>query len=294
MHIFTASLLKCGALTSKIAGMILNLKVCIRATAIASMLLLALAASFAQASTLHQNWNALLAQHVSPTNQSHNTSVDYAGFLAQRSALKAYLSELEQVTRSDFDQWSDAEQLAFLINAYNAWTVELILTEYPDLESIRDLGNIFRSPWEKSFIPLLGKVYSLDDIEHDLIRGDNKYQEPRIHFAVNCASIGCPALREDAYEASKLDDQLEQQTLRFLSDRSRNYAQNDELYLSSIFKWYKDDFEKGFRGANSLASFLLLYSESLGLTAQQRVTLESKDMKIDYLDYDWQLNDVKQ
>jgi hypothetical protein len=294
MYLFTGLLLKRCALTNKIAGMILSLKVCIRAIIKASMLLLALAASFAQANTLHENWNTLLAQHVSPTNQSHNTSVDYAGFLAQRSELRAYLSELEQVTQSDFDQWSDAEQLAFLINAYNAWTVELILTEYPDLKSIRDLGNFFKSPWEKSFIPLLGKVYSLDDIEHDLIRGDNKYQEPRIHFAVNCASIGCPALREDAYEASKLDAQLEQQTLRFLSDRSRNYALNDELYLSSIFKWYKDDFEKGFRGVNSLASFLLLYSESLGLTAEQRVKLESKDMKIDYLDYDWQLNDVTQ
>ena len=261
--------------------------------AMASIIVLAMFASVLQAKPLHESWNTLLAQHVSPINKGHSTSVDYQGFLAQRSQLKDYLKDLEQISQSDFDQWSDNKKLAFLINAYNAWTVELILTEYPDLKSIRDLGSFFRSPWAKSFIPLLGNTYSLDDIEHELIRGDNKYQEPRIHFAVNCASIGCPALREEAYDESRLDNQLEEQTQRFLSDTSRNYIQDKQLYLSSIFKWYKGDFEKGFRGANSLESFLLLYPESLKLTKNQRSTLANNDMEIDFLDYDWQLNDVK-
>ena len=259
----------------------------------ASVVLLTMLAFSAQAKTLHDDWSTLLAEHVSPTAQNHNTVVNYAGFLAQRSALKNYLNALEQVTQAEFDAWDDAKQLAFLLNAYNAWTVELILTEYPNLDSIKDLGSFFRSPWKKSFIPLLGKVLSLDDIEHNLIRGDNKYQEPRIHFAVNCASIGCPALREEAYEASKLDMQLEQQTLRFLSDRSRNNMQGKALNLSSIFKWYKDDFELGFRSANSLESFVLLYADALGLNPEQRALLQSEQVKIDYLDYDWQLNDVK-
>jgi hypothetical protein len=261
--------------------------------AIASVILLAMFTSLAQSKSLHESWNTLLAEHVSPVNQGHNTSVDYKGFLAQRSQLKAYLNELEQISLLDFSGYNDAKQLAFLINAYNAWTVELILTEYPDIKSIRDLGSLFRSPWKKSFIPLLGNTYSLDDIEHKLIRGDNKYQEPRIHFAVNCASIGCPALREEAYNAHQLDTQLEQQTRRFLSDKSRNYLQDKQLYLSSIFKWYKGDFGKGFRGANSLEAFLLLYSELLGLTDDQSVELKNKKMTIDYLDYNWQLNDVK-
>lgn len=265
----------------------------VRGYAIASIIMLAMFTSVLQAKPLHESWNALLAQHVNPVNKGHSTSVDYTGFLAQRSQLQDYLQELEQISQSDFDQWTDNKKLAFLINAYNAWTVELILTEYPDLKSIRDLGSFFRSPWAKSLIPLLGNTYSLDDIEHELIRGDNKYQEPRIHFAVNCASIGCPALREEAYEESKLDNQLEEQTQRFLSDTSRNYIQGKQLFLSSIFKWYKGDFEKGFRGANSLESFLLLYPESLKLSENQRTTLENNDMEIDFLDYDWQLNDVK-
>lgn len=276
----------------KLTGLLAKTLV-VKGYAMASIIVLAMFASVLQAKPLHESWNTLLAQHVSPINKGHSTSVDYQGFLAQRSQLKDYLKDLEQVSQSDFDQWSDNKKLAFLINAYNAWTVELILTEYPDLKSIRDLGSFFRSPWAKSLIPLLGNTYSLDDIEHELIRGDNKYQEPRIHFAVNCASIGCPALREEAYDESRLDNQLEEQTQRFLSDTSRNYIQDKQLYLSSIFKWYKGDFEKGFRGANSLESFLLLYPESLKLTKNQCSTLANNDMEIDFLDYDWQLNDVK-
>jgi len=265
----------------------------LKTIALASVFLLAISTPILQAKPLHEGWNTLLSQHVKPINEGHSTSVDYQGFLAQRSQLSDYLKELEQISQSDFEQWSDTKQLAFLINAYNAWTVDLILTDYPNLKSIRDLGSFFRSPWAKSFIPLLGNTYSLDDIEHELIRGDNKYQEPRIHFAVNCASIGCPALREEAYEESKLDTQLEEQTQRFLSDKSRNFIQGNRLYLSLIFKWYKGDFEKGFRGTSNLASFLLLYPESLKVTDNERNTLEKTDMEIDFLDYDWQLNDVK-
>ncbi len=247
--------------------------------------------SYAQADTLHSKWQSLLNKHVQSINNGHSTEVDYAGFVTDRTKLKAYLNELTNVSQDTFDSWNEAEELSFLINAYNAWTVEFILTEYPDIDSIKDLGGLFSSPWSKSFIPLLGKTYSLDNIEHDLIRGGNKYNDPRIHFAVNCASIGCPALREEAFHANQLDSQLALQTARFLSDSSRNYIDGNQLYLSPIFKWYKGDFEQGFRDATTLSAFIALYAKELGLSEQQISRLLNGDIDIRYLDYNWQLND---
>ena len=250
-----------------------------------------LATSFAsKAQNMHDSWNALLNKHVVAINHGHSTEVDYTAIKAKRKELKTYLDSLSAVTQNEFDTWEKPKQLAFLINAYNAFTVELILTKYPDLKSIKDLGSFFSSPWSKEFIFLLGKTRSLDNIEHDLIRGSGKYNDPRIHFAVNCASIGCPALREEAYTAKKLEAQLHQQTVRFLSDTSRNKLQGNTLKLSSIFKWYKGDFTKGFGGANSLSQFLLLYVDALNLGPAQQQKLTSCDMKIDFLDYNWDLN----
>lgn len=242
---------------------------------------------------LHADWTELLEQNISPINKGHSTAVDYAAFKNQESELQAYLDKLSGVSRADFDAWPKEKQLAFLINAYNAWTVEFILTKYPDLESIKDLGSLFSSPWDKEFIPLLGKTVSLNDIEHGLIRGSKRYNDPRIHFAVNCASIGCPALREEAYTADKLEQQLTQQTERFLTDSSRNYFKGKAIYLSSIFKWYGDDFEVGFRGAKSIQSFLALYSDALKLDQQQTLALKSQDFSVKFLDYNWKLNASK-
>lgn len=239
---------------------------------------------------LHQPWQALLTQHVSPINDGHSSQVNYAGMKTDHAKLTAYLTALGKVDKQTFEQWPAPQQLSFLINAYNAWTVELILSAYPDIKSIKDLGSFFSSPWSKKFIPLLGETRSLDNIEHELIRGDNKYGDPRIHFAVNCASIGCPALREEAYTAEKLEQQLEQQTVRFLSDKTRNRFNKAEMELSSIFKWYQEDFSLGFRASDSLSAFILLYAESLGLTPEQQALLKAKKMDVDYLPYDWQLN----
>ncbi|MEJ6079501.1 DUF547 domain-containing protein [Vibrio sp. 1-Bac 57] len=249
---------------------------------------------YADTSTnLHASWTELLEQNISPINKGHSTAVDYAAFKSQESELQVYLDKLSEVSRADFDAWSKEKQLAFLINAYNAWTVEFILTEYPDLESIKDLGSLFSSPWDKKFIPLLGKKISLNNIEHDLIRGSDRYNDPRIHFAVNCASIGCPALREEAYTADNLEQQLTQQTERFLTDTSRNYIKGDSFYLSSIFKWYGDDFEVGFRGTKSIQSFIGLYAEALTLNTQQALTLKNQDFNVKFLDYNWKLNATK-
>ncbi|WP_405597520.1 MULTISPECIES: DUF547 domain-containing protein [unclassified Pseudoalteromonas] len=249
----------------------------------------------AQAQNMHDSWNALLNKHVVTINHNHSTEVDYAAIKREQAQLKTYLDSLTAVTQSEFDAWEKPKQLAFLINAYNAWTVELIVSnlaskEYPDLKSIKDLGSFFSSPWSKEFVPLLGKTRSLDEIEHDLIRGSGKYNDPRIHFAVNCASIGCPALREEAYTATDLESQLQEQTVRFLSDMTRNMAQENTLSVSSIFKWYGDDFEKGFRGANTLQQFFLQYPDALKLIPAQQKALRNDDMKVKFLDYNWDLN----
>jgi len=197
---------------------------------------------------------------------------------------------LSNVQQRTFDQWSHNEQLAFLINAYNAATVELILTAWPSIDSIKDLGSLFSSPWSKEFVVLLGEQRSLDDIEHNLIRGSRRYNDPRVHFAVNCASIGCPALRPEAYSSENLDQQLDEQTRLFLSDRSRNRLDGHQLKLSSIFKWYQEDFEKGWKGYRSLTSFLVDHPEALNLSAAKVKELQAGAIDITYLDYNWQLN----
>lgn len=241
----------------------------------------------------HDKWSALLQSHVRVIDGGVATQVDYAGFARDRADLQTYLAQLSQVTRADFDQRPLADQLAFLINAYNAWTVELILGAWPDLASIRDLGSFLRTPWQRAFIPLLGDTVSLDNIEHDMIRGWDRYNEPRIHFAVNCASIGCPALRHEAFRAQDLDAQLDEQTRLFLSDRSRNYLQDNTLWVTPILRWYADDFERGWAGYQSVPAFLADYAEALGLSEAQRADLLAGRIRLRYLDYDWALNGIR-
>jgi len=238
----------------------------------------------------HTQWDGLLKKHVVAINQGVATQVDYSGFARDRFQLKAYLKSLESVSSSTFKSWSKADQLAFLINAYNAWTVELILSEYPKLKSIKDLGSWLESPWDKRFIPLLGKTRSLDEIEHGMIRAEGVYQEPRIHFAVNCASIGCPALSVAAFAGDKLEAQLDEATKRFLRDRSRNRLNGDTLNISKIFKWYRDDFERGWGGYHQLSQFLIAYRDSLDLSNSDIRRLNADDIDIEFLDYDWNLN----
>lgn len=240
----------------------------------------------------HGGWDQLLQKHVRLIDEGKASQVDYQGFLESKGALVQYLKQLESVDQQRFDSWAKNDQLAFLINAYNAWTVQLILTKWPDLDSIKDLGGLFRSPWRKEFIPLLGQVRSLDEIEHELIRGSDRYQDPRIHFAVNCASIGCPALANVAYQGDSLEQLLEQQTRLFLADRSRNRLDGKTLKLSSIFKWYKEDFEKGWQGYDSLESFLVHYKEALSLPESSVQSLMRGDLKLSFLSYDWGLNGV--
>ena len=166
---------------------------------LATVLLVPVSAS-ATGAVDHRPWSALLQRCVTATPDGASTAVDYGCFAEQRPSLTSYLDALGAVERDEFSGWTPDAQLAFLINAYNAWTVELILTAWPDLDSIRDLGGFLTSPWEKSFIPLLGGTRTLDEIEHGMIREPGRFDEPRIHFAVNCASIGCPGLHNSDYD----------------------------------------------------------------------------------------------
>jgi len=247
----------------------------------------------ARAEFNHEVWDNLLQHHVKVVDGGKATQVDYRALSESHAILAGYLDTLSTISQAEFDGWPKPDQLAFLINAYNSWTVELILSRYPDLTSIKDLGSIFQSPWKKKFIPLFGNTLSLDDIEHGLIRGSGRYNDPRIHFAVNCASIGCPALKNRAYRGEMLDKQLEEAATSFLADKSRNRLNGNTLQVSSIFKWYREDFEKGWRQANTLGQFLALYGESLGLDEETRKNLAAGRIGIDFLEYDWQLNSVE-
>jgi len=243
----------------------------------------------------HAAWDALLKRHVVVAQNGGSSRVDYAGFHADRSALQAYLDGLSSVTETEYRGWTREQQLAFLINAYNAYTINLVLARYPDLKSIKDLGSFLKSPWKKEFFMLLGAERSLDGVEHGLIRAPGAFDEPRIHFAVNCASIGCPMLRDNAYVGERLDSQLEDSVRRFLGDRSRNRydAASGELEVSRIFDWYQADFEKGNRGISSVPQFLARYADFLADGAVARAAVRQGRAQIRYLDYDWTLNDSK-
>lgn len=234
----------------------------------------------------HTAWSRLLSAHVAWNAAGTATTVDYAGFARDSAALRGYLQSLSAVTEAQVRQWPQAEREAFLINAYNAATVQLILTRYPKLQSIKELGGLLSSPWKRAFVPLLGKTRSLDDIEHGLLRGDPGYADPRIHFAVNCASVGCPALRPEAYVGPRLRQQLEDQTRRFLRDRSRNRLEGGTLRVSKIFDWYGRDFA----AQGGVSAFLTRYSDALSLDTSTNDRLRRGQLPIAYLEYDWFLN----
>ena len=172
--------------------------------------------------------------------------------------------------------------------------MELILTRYPKVASIKDLGNLVQSPWKKKFVPLLGGTMSLDEIEHDTLRARGRYDDPRIHFAANCASIGCPPLREEAFVGSRLDAQLDEQARRFFSDRSRNRwnATTGKLEVSKIFDWYAEDFRLGHKGIAAATALYARYADQLADAPADRDRIRSQAAPVAYLDYDWKLNDA--
>ncbi len=212
----------------------------------------------------HKSWDRLLHSFV-----DEKGNVDYRGFKKDSETLNQYLEQLGSNTVNE--NWSREKKLAYYINLYNAATVKLILNNYP-LASITDINK----PWDKAWIKYGGEFISLGEIEHKILR---KMNEPRIHFAINCASYSCPKLLNEAYTKDKLDEQLDRATKDFVNDPSRNIISENRVELSKIFKWYKKDFENN----GSLIVYLNKYLKSS----------ISPDTKIEYLKYNWSLNEIK-
>ncbi len=220
----------------------------------------------------HQIWDDLLQRHVDKAG-----NVNYKGFITSKDSLDSYLDLLSLQPSSP--EWTEDAQLAYWINAYNAFTVKLIVDNYP-VESIQDLHPTFyipmvRTVWHKEFFKIGGEDMSLDAIEHKILR--KQFNEPRIHFAIVCASKSCPKLLNEAFTQDKVRRQLDKQARDFLSDNFRNRLAEKEVYLSKIFSWFKGDFTK----EGSLIEFLNKYS-SIEI---------SVDADINYLNYDWSLNE---
>ena len=240
-------------------------------------------------------WGALLEKHVRYLPGGNASRVDYAGMARDGARLDAVLAEFEKVPRAEFDAWTKPQREAFLINAYNAFTVKKILTRYPALQSIRDFGSFFGNPWKDRFFTLFGAPAYLDMIEHEMLRKEGAYDEPRVHVAVVCASVGCPMLRNEPFLPDRLDAQLEDAMRRFLSDRSRNRydAQARRLEVSRIFDWYGKDFEHGWHGYTSVKSMLARYADLLADRPEDRAAIRAGTAEVAFLDYDWSLNDAK-
>lgn len=219
----------------------------------------------------HDIWNGLLQKNVYA-----NGHVNYKGFKSEEAQLEKYLNIL-RAAHPNTDKWSKDERLAYWINAYNAFTVELIIKNYP-CKSIKDLGGAIykvNTPWDIKFITIQGITYDLNNIEHDIIR--KEFNEPRIHFAVNCASVSCPNLRNEAFVTSRLNEQLDDQARKFINDKSKNNISANSAQLSKLFTWFKGDFTK----QGTVVAFINKYST---------VKLSEK-AKIDYLEYNWNLNE---
>ncbi|MAN53231.1 MAG: DUF547 domain-containing protein [Marinimicrobium sp.] len=238
----------------------------------------------------HKTYAQVLENHVQWNEEGTASTVDYETLKAAPDTLNQYLGQLSGVEKSQFKTWSRDQQLAFLINAYNAFTLKLIVDHYP-VDSIRDIGTFWQNPWKMRFFTLLGEEMHLDQVEHEIIREPGVYNEPRIHFAVNCASVGCPALRTEPFTAKQIEQQLEDSTERFLQDETRNRYRDGRLEVSSIFKWYREDFERGWQGIDSLNAFFLRYADSLGLSEAEREQLREGAVVYRFLDYDWTLNE---
>lgn len=199
--------------------------------------------------------------------------VNYAKLKKERTALDVYLKSTAAVTRSDFSTWDSKQQIAFLVNVYNAETLQLIIDHYP-LKSIKNIGGRFKSPWKQVSVNLFGETTTLDHVEHGILRKD--YSEPRIHFALVCAAVSCPPLRTEAYVAGRLDQQLDDQGRAFFAQTEKNRIEGGTLYLSAIFDWFGEDFTAG------------------GKTLNQYVNPwfdgRASGKRVKFTDYSWKLN----
>ena len=186
-----------------------------------------------------------------------------------------FSSLLERIATFDPSNLKGKEKLAFYINTYNIFAIKLV-TDHKPKHSIRDIGTWFSPVWQKPAAMLNGKVISLDTIEHKILR---KMKEPKIHFAIVCASLSCPDLRDEAYSAKQLDKQLDEQTRGFLANASKGVSiKGETIYISKIFDWFTKDFAKD-KKATSILKFIAEYNMEAG-----------RFNEYETLDYDWELN----
>ena len=223
----------------------------------------------------HAAWDALLQRHVDEAGW-----VDYAGFIADSAALNGYLDSIRK-GHPNRQHWTRDEQLAYWINAYNAFTVKLITDHYP-VASIKDIKSgipFVNTVWDIKFITIEGREYDLNNIEHNIVRP--VFNDARAHFALNCASYSCPPLQNRAYTAAELDEQLNRAARAFLADERRNRidGQGPE-YVSKLFSWYSGDFK---HTAPSVVAYLNRFAP----------VVIPAGAELEYLDYDWSLNDQK-
>lgn len=209
----------------------------------------------------HSNWNSLLRKYVNTKG-----NVNYAGFKKDQALLQAYLDDLSK--NPPQSSWSRNEKMAFWFNAYNAYTIKLIVDNYP-VKSITDLKG--GKPWDVKWIKIGTKTYSLNNIENDLLRPT--YKDARIHFAVNCAAESCPPLYNQAWTEENLAAVLDKQAKAFINNPAYNKIAANKVQVSKIFDWYKEDF-------GNLIEYLNKYS----------TTKINANAKVEFLEYDWTLN----
>ena len=245
------------------------------ATAVLAVLITALAVDTQplasnDSSVSHSLFGDLLQKYVVDGN------VNYAGFQSEEAKLDQYLDLLQSV---DPKALARKEQFAFYANAYNAWTIKLILSKYPGIDSIKELGIFNTGPWKKNVVRLNGGTVSLDHIEHDILRP--RFKDPRVHFAINCAAKSCPPLRPEPYLAEKLDQQLDDVTRSFINNPKSYRLEGRNLHVSRIFKWFSEDFDE-----DALGFYIKYANEEL----KKKLETNPKKINIKYLAYDWTLN----
>jgi hypothetical protein len=229
--------------------------------------------------------------------------VDYAELKANRKGLDDFAESVARLNPKTYDSWSDREKIAFWINVYNALTLKVIIDHYPihasylktlvyPKNSIRQIPGV----WQKITFPVMGRDMTLDHIEHEILRA--RFDEPRIHMALVCAAKGCPPLRREPYTGSRLNEQLDDQTVRFIKNKEKFRLDRsaDTVFVSSIFDWFGSDFEKKYDTDKAFRSFsererAVLNFISHYLDEADRKYLTSRPFSIDYLRYDWSLNE---
>ncbi|MGK7922706.1 MAG: DUF547 domain-containing protein [Trichodesmium sp.] len=233
----------------------------------------------------YQNYNSVLKEYVNPQGL-----VDYAKLKENRQKLDEFNSAIGAITLNNYNSWTDAEKIAFLVNAYNSLTLESIIDHYPT-KSIRRIPGV----WKIRKFDVVGEKMTLDHIEHQILR--KEFNQPGIHAALVCAAISCPPLRQEPYTGNKLEKQLDDQAQKFLG-KSNNFRidrENNNIYLSSIFKWFGQDFEKTYGkireidGLNQKETAIVNYVSQY-VKNDDKKYLEKGGYQVKYAYYDWSLN----